>query len=204
MSLVGLTLASLAVGAPPDQRPTVGVGNATCADPPAIVSAFDTSMLTVVTGAAQSPDGNHLYQYYNGARRTHGDTTTAAGEGMAIGALRMRLDGFVSAEAPYIFNIPTSELPQFTTVPVRVPSCRGSEQPALALNFESSVPTPRNFYVNLPPLFLGHFSPIFARFFAVFSPFAPSFPQDSGNGRQDPEKRSETVEKRRNKNPKLT
>ena len=108
-------------------------------DPPAIVSAFDTSMLTVVTGAAESSDGNHLYQYYNGARRTHGDTTTAAGEGMAIGALRMRLDGFVSAEAPYIFNIPTSELPQFTTVPVRVPSCRGSEQPALALNFESSV-----------------------------------------------------------------
>eukprot|EP01045_Picozoa_sp_COSAG04_P025334 COSAG04_NODE_3306_length_2950_cov_2.006664_2_plen_109_part_00 len=30
-----------------------------------------------------------------------------------------------------------------------------------------NVPTPGNFYVNLPPLFLGHFSPIFAR----FSPF---------------------------------
>ena len=29
------------------------------------------------------------------------------------------------------------------------------------------VPAPRNFYVNLPPLFLGHFSPIFPR----FSPF---------------------------------
>lgn len=93
----------------------------------------------MVTGAAQSLDGNHLYQYYNGARRTHGDATTAEGEGMAIGALRMRLDGFVSAEAGYIFNVPTSELPQFITVPVRVPSCLGSEQPALALNFESSV-----------------------------------------------------------------
>ena len=31
------------------------------------------------------------------------------------------------------------------------------------------VPTPGNFYVNLPPLFLGHFSPIFARFFSPFS-----------------------------------
>ena len=67
-----------------------------------------------------------------------------------------------------------------------------------------AVPAPGNFYVNLPPLFLGHFSPIFARFFAVFSPFSPSCRQDSGNRHQDPEKRSETVEKRRVKNPKLT
>ena len=43
------------------------------------------------------------------------------------------------------------------------------------------VPTPGNFYVNLPPLFLGHFSPIFPRFFPIFSPFSPSCPQDSGN-----------------------
>ena len=40
---------------------------------------------------------------------------------------------------------------------------------AAKLSFEEgqAVPTPRNFYVNLPPLFLGRFSPIFAR----FSPF---------------------------------
>ena len=38
------------------------------------------------------------------------------------------------------------------------------------------VPAPSNFCVNLPPLFLGHFSPIFARFFPVFSPFPPSCP----------------------------
>ena len=69
---------------------------------------------------------------------------------------------------------------------------------------EAAVPTPGNFYVNLPPLFLGHFSPIFARFSPVFSPFSPSCPQDSGNRHQDPEKRSETVEKRRAKTPKLT
>ena len=31
----------------------------------------------------------------------------------------------------------------------------------------AEVPAPGNFYVNLPPLFLGHFSPIFP----VFSPF---------------------------------
>ena len=66
------------------------------------------------------------------------------------------------------------------------------------------IPAPGNFYVNLPPLFLGHFSPIFARFFPVVSPFSPSCRQDSGNRHQDPEKRSETVEKRRAKNPKLT
>ena len=66
------------------------------------------------------------------------------------------------------------------------------------------VPAPGNFYVNLPPLFLGHFSPIFPRFFPIFSPFSPSCRQDSGNRHQDPEKRSETVEKRRAKNPKLT
>ena len=66
------------------------------------------------------------------------------------------------------------------------------------------VPAPGNFYVNLPPLFLGHFSPIFAPFFPVFSPFSPSCRQDSGNRHQDPEKRSVTVEKRRVKNPKLT
>ena len=63
------------------------------------------------------------------------------------------------------------------------------------------VPAPGNFYVNLPPLFLGHFSPIFARFFPVFSPFSPSCRQDSGNRHQDPEKRSVTVEKRRAKPP---
>ena len=34
------------------------------------------------------------------------------------------------------------------------------------------VPAPGNFYVNLPPLFLGHFSPIFPRFFPIFSPFS--------------------------------
>ena len=68
----------------------------------------------------------------------------------------------------------------------------------------STVPTPGNFYVNLPPLFLGHFSPIFPRFFPIFSPFSPSCPQDSGNRHQDPEKRSETVEKRRVQDPKLT
>ena len=65
-------------------------------------------------------------------------------------------------------------------------------------------PTPGNFYVNLPPLFLGHFSPIFPRFFPIFSPFPPSCPHDSGNRHQDPETRSVTVEKRRAKNPKLT
>ena len=69
---------------------------------------------------------------------------------------------------------------------------------------KEKVPAPGNFYVNLPPLFLGHFSPIFARFFPIFSPFSPSCPQDSGNQRQDPEERSATVEKRRVKNPKLT
>ena len=68
----------------------------------------------------------------------------------------------------------------------------------------AEVPAPGNFYVNLPPLFLGHFSPIFSRFFPVFSPFPPSCPQDSGNRHQDPEKRSVTVEKRRAKTPKLT
>ena len=66
------------------------------------------------------------------------------------------------------------------------------------------IPAPGNIYVNLPPLFLGHFSPIFPRFFPVFSPFPPSCPQDSGNRHQDPEKRPETVQKRRVKNPKLT
>ena len=66
------------------------------------------------------------------------------------------------------------------------------------------VPTPGNFYVNLPPLFLGHFSPIFPRLFPMFSPFSPSFPQDSGNRHQDPEERSVTVERRRDKPPKLT
>ena len=33
---------------------------------------------------------------------------------------------------------------------------------------ETEAPAPGNFYVNLPPLFLGHFSPIFPRFFPFF------------------------------------
>ena len=33
-----------------------------------------------------------------------------------------------------------------------------------------------NFYVNLPPLFLGHFSPIFARFFPRFFAVLPILP----------------------------
>ena len=49
------------------------------------------------------------------------------------------------------------------------------------------VPTPANFYVNLPPLFLAHVFPFFPHFFAAFP---PSCPQDSGNRHQDPEKRS--------------
>ena len=48
--------------------------------------------------------------------------------------------------------------------------------------------------------FLAHF----CSFFPVFSPFSPSCRQDSGNRHQDPEKRSETVEKRRVKTPKFT
>ena len=48
--------------------------------------------------------------------------------------------------------------------------------------------------VKLTSLFLGHFSPIFARSFPVVSPFPSSCPQDSGNRHQDPEKRPVTVE----------
>ena len=77
---------------------------------------------------------------------------------------------------------------------VAVPHCRERRR---SRRLGEVVPAPGNFYVNLPPLFLGHFSPIFARFFPVFSPFSPSCRQDSGNRHQDPEKRSETVEKRR-------
>ena len=40
-------------------------------------------------------------------------------------------------------------------------------------------PTPGNFYVNLPPLFLGHFSPIFSSFFPVFFRLAPKI-QETG------------------------
>ena len=79
----------------------------------------------------------------------------------------------------------------------------GADGPGVWDGAVGDVPTPGNFYVNLPPLFLGHFSPIFARFSPVFSPFAPSFPQDSGNGRQDPEKRSVTVEKTAGKKPQV-
>ena len=63
------------------------------------------------------------------------------------------------------------------------------------------VPAPGNIYVNLPPLFLGHFSPIFYRFFPIFSPFPPSCPQDSGNRHHDPDKRTVTVENGRAKPP---
>ena len=81
---------------------------------------------------------------------------------------------------------------------------RYSEVVTLALVEEKttpihSVPTPGNNDCHLPPLSLGHFSPIFSPFFPVFSPFSPSGPQDSRNRHQDPEKRSETVAKRSRK-----
>ena len=82
--------------------------------------------------------------------------------------------------------------------------CSAHATSSIVSRQRSLLPAPGNFYVNLPPLFLGHFSPIFPRFFPIFSPFSPSCPQDSGNRRQDPEKRSVTVEKRRVKNPKFT
>ena len=80
--LVGLALASLAVGAPPDQRPTVGVGNATCADPPAIVSyhahaVWDASNVSLsaearrvfdaFAAAAGAPAGSCPFSHPNGA-----------------------------------------------------------------------------------------------------------------------------------------
>ena len=88
-------------------------------------SAFDAAEVYTAAGYAESSDGESLYLYYGGMAYTHNENpSTASGRhNSAIGAAKLRMDGFVSLNAPQVFNVATAaDLPTFTTVPLLVPS----------------------------------------------------------------------------------
>merc|ERR1711977_224596 len=60
------------------------------------------------------------------------------GTNTGIRLLRLRLDGFVSIDAPYLFNVPLAKLPSFTTVPLTLPKC-GTGAAMVLLNLQTSV-----------------------------------------------------------------
>ena len=53
--------------------------------------------------------------------------------------LRIRKDGFVSVEGGYVFNVPLTKMPQFTTVPLLPPRCEARTALGLRMNFVSGV-----------------------------------------------------------------
>ena len=93
-------------------------------------TSVDTSAMYMASGYLPSRDGHEVFLYASGQPNTHGEWQpgTAAGHANSWGnntgvrLLRLRADGFVSLDAPYIFSANLSGLPGFMTVPLRVPT----------------------------------------------------------------------------------
>ena len=84
------------------------------------------------------------------------------------------------------------------------PTTRGRRQTTIRLQLELDLPAPGNFYVNLPPLFLGHFSPVFSPFVPRFYAVLPILPPRFRKPAPRPGKTVRNGRKRRVKTPKLT
>ena len=75
-------------------------------------------------GIVESPDGEELRLFYGAMAYTHDENGSPATgrHNSGVGMASLRSDGFVSINAPRVFNVPADELPGFTTVPLTVPS----------------------------------------------------------------------------------
>jgi hypothetical protein len=110
-------------------------------------TSFDTSAMYMASGFLPSPNGEEVYFYANGQPFTHGgdgDIHTW-GDNSGIRLVKIRRDGFMSIDAPYVFNLPLGLMPTVKTVALDVPkTCRfdpsgftgGVE---LRVNFRTSV-----------------------------------------------------------------
>ena len=56
-----------------------------------------------------------------------------------IGGTQIRLDGWVSAEFGYVFNVPDSQLPRLVTVPLDLPKCTIGKSLAVRVNVLTGV-----------------------------------------------------------------
>eukprot|EP01052_Picozoa_sp_SAG31_P021103 SAG31_NODE_1614_length_7741_cov_4.817849_5_plen_373_part_00 len=89
-------------------------------------SDFDASEIYTAAGYALGADDESVIVYYGGMAYTHGEAgePQSGRHNSGVGAARVRLDGFVSINAPRRFNVPDvpHSLPSFTTVGLTVPS----------------------------------------------------------------------------------
>ena len=108
---------------------------------------IQTGDVYMTNGFLPSPSGEWLYLYLGGTSETHGDDSGGPaskglwGKNNGITLTRLRVDGFVHLQAPYIFNVPIERVPQFVTVPIDIPaptSCAHGDV-GLFANFETSV-----------------------------------------------------------------
>ena len=90
-------------------------------------TSFDTSAIYMASGFV--PNKNWIYFYSSGQPFTHGDRemNQTFKDNTGIRILSLRKDGFVSVDAPYLFDADTGKarvetLPYFVTTAVTVPS----------------------------------------------------------------------------------
>ena len=95
-------------------------------------SDFDSAEIYTAPGVAESPNGEWLYLYYGGTAYTHSEAGTPA-FGMhnsGVGAAMLRMDGFVSLNAPQVYNVASLDaLPTFTTKTLTIPSAAACPKP---------------------------------------------------------------------------
>jgi hypothetical protein len=103
-------------------------------------SDFDAAEIYTAAGFAISKNQEEIYVYYGGMAYTHGTAgqATAGQHNSGVGAARLRIDGFVSINAPQIFNTlkqgvaraaSVAALPGFTTIELTVPSAADCPKP---------------------------------------------------------------------------
>jgi hypothetical protein len=118
-------------------HPTVHDGWCDMQDGVLATTAFDTSGGYMVAGSVISLDEEHVYTYASGQPFSHdGFQDVTWGNNTGIQLLHSRKHGFVSIDAPYIFNQPIDSMPQLATKPMRVPTTSG--EPFLVLNIRTS------------------------------------------------------------------
>ena len=128
-------------------------------------TAHDGSLIWPGLGMVLSPDAQSILSYAISAPFTHNSWLAAREAGVGrhtqVEATKQRLDGFVSIDADFRWDNDTAKMPQFTTVPVRVPpiaSCsNGTIQ--LRLNAQTNVVG----FVAVELLNIGQPIPGFAR-----------------------------------------
>ena len=96
----------------------------------------------------ESADTEELRLFYGGMAYTHDENGSPlpGRHNSGVGLATLRKDGFVSINAPRVFNVPVEQLPMFTTIPLTVPGgstgrwqCDPGAPFVLQANVETSV-----------------------------------------------------------------